>query len=172
MARTDSIDLEVDVAVPDTAIVGEPNFYLARPGFWVGGIGIAAVWLGAARRVLAPLAARAAAVDARDLLLAHYGAAWTRVVGSTALLDHAALVVDRSPATDHRDLALMARYTVERAVTEIVERVGLALGAGPLCLDADHARLVADLTVFVRQTHGDGDMCRLARGLLSEGSRS
>lgn len=170
MAATDSVALEVDIAVPAEAVVGEANWYVRRPGFWVGGIGVAAVWLGGAHRVVAPLAERAAAQDASELVLAHYGAAFTRVVGCEALLDRGASIVDSAPAASHRALALMIRYTIERAATEIIDRVGCALGAAPLCLDPAHGRLVADLTVFIRQTHGEADMSRLARDLLSEGS--
>jgi hypothetical protein len=170
MAGTDSVELMVDLEVPADAVIGEPNWYLRRPGFWVGGMGVAAVWLGGARRVLAPLAERGRAPGASELILAHYGAAVTRVVGCEAFLSYGASAVDSAPDADHRALALMLRHTVERAATEIVDRVGLALGAAPLCLDPSHGRLVADLTVFIRQTHGDADMSRLARDLLSEGA--
>ncbi len=34
--------------------VGDPGAYLERPGFWFGAIGVAACWLGAARRVAEP----------------------------------------------------------------------------------------------------------------------
>ena len=84
MAATDSVELEVDIAVPAEAVVGEANWYVRRPGFWVGG-SVLRLWLGGAHRVLAPLAERAAAQDASELVLAHYGAAFTRVVGCEAL---------------------------------------------------------------------------------------
>jgi hypothetical protein len=40
-------------------------------------------------------------------------------------------------------------------------RVGRALGAGPLCHDEAHARRVADLTVYLRQHHAEGDLAEL-----------
>ncbi|HEY2199001.1 MAG TPA: acyl-CoA dehydrogenase, partial [Mycobacterium sp.] len=32
---------------------------------------------------------------------------------------------------------------------------------GPLCLDEQHARAVADLTVYVRQSHAERDLAAL-----------
>ena len=46
-----------------------------------------------------------------------------------------------------------------------MDRVGRALGPGPLAHDADHAALVADLTVYIRQHHGERDLEQLGRRL-------
>ena len=51
-----------------------------------------------------------------------------------------------------------------------LERVGRALGAGPLGHDAGHARQVADLTVYLRQHHAERDLEQLGRLLAKEGS--
>jgi hypothetical protein len=40
-------------------------------------------------------------------------------------------------------------------------RTDRALGPGPLCLDEQHARAVADLTVYVRQSHAERDLAAL-----------
>lgn len=50
----------------------------------------------------------------------------------------------------------------------MIDRVGRALGAGPLCRDADHARRVADLTVYLRQSHAEADLEQLGRLLVEE----
>ncbi|MDQ2757232.1 MAG: acyl-CoA dehydrogenase, partial [Actinomycetota bacterium] len=39
--------------------------------------------------------------------------------------------------------------------------VGRALGAAPLCLDAAHAQAVADVQVYVRQSHAERDLAAL-----------
>ena len=39
----------------------------------------------------------------------------------------------------------------------VLEKVGKALGATPYCKNAHFARLSADLSVFIRQTHGAFD---------------
>ena len=53
------------------------------------------------------------------------------------------------------------RATVVAAAEEIVTRVGHALGPAPLALDAEHARRVADLQVFLRQHHAERDLAAL-----------
>jgi len=50
---------------------------------------------------------------------------------------------------------------VEAAATVTMDRVGRALGAGPLCADAVHAARVADLTVYLRQSHAERDLAAL-----------
>ena len=49
-----------------------------------------------------------------------------------------------------------------------MDRVGRALGPAPLAHDAEHAALVADLTVYIRQHHGESDLerigCRMSAG--------
>jgi len=44
---------------------------------------------------------------------------------------------------------MRARAVVETAVDEVIVRTGRALGPTPLVLDAEHARRVADLTIYV-----------------------
>ena len=50
---------------------------------------------------------------------------------------------------------------VETAVDEAITRTGRALGPAPLCEDAQHAQRVADLTIYVRQSHAERDLERL-----------
>jgi hypothetical protein len=57
---------------------------------------------------------------------------------------------------------------VETAVDEAISRTGRALGPAPLCLDPEHARRVADLSVYVRQSHAERDLERL--GVLAGAS--
>ena len=64
-------------------------------------------------------------------------------------------------ASDERQRAIRAlstRHLVERWCHEIVDRVGRALGPRPLALDADHARRVAELQLYVRQDHAERDL--------------
>jgi len=141
--------------------VGGPRAYLDRPGFWRGGIGVAACWLGGADAVLAPLLVRAAAGRLDPHGLAHLGAAASAVHAAEAALAAAAAVVDADPddvAGDGELVARRARVVVEQAATECLDRVGRALGAAPLCLDVTHARHVEDLTVYLRQSHAERDL--------------
>lgn len=143
--------------------VGDPGDYLSRPGFWHGAIGVAACWLGGARAVAAPLY-RKDSLD--DHGLAHLGAVDAAIAAAEATMLAAATKVDSDPFNRTGDAELLARRTravVETAVAEAIERTGRALGAGPLCQDASHARRVADLTVYVRQSHAERDLAALGR---------
>jgi alkylation response protein AidB-like acyl-CoA dehydrogenase len=157
--------------------VGGPDDYVRRPGFWHGGIGVAACWYGGAVGVARTLwsaaakdhaARNSAAKDhagkdpaAKGLgphALAHLGAVDATLVASGALLDLAAEAIDADPKGDAQLLAARVRASVAATVTEVLDRVGRALGAGPLCRDRAHARRVADLTVYVRQSHAETDL--------------
>ncbi|MCM3925352.1 acyl-CoA dehydrogenase family protein, partial [Frankia sp. AiPs1] len=54
--------------------VGGPDDYLRRPGFWIGGIGVAACWYGGATAVAAPLRERVAGQGGDPHAAAHLGA--------------------------------------------------------------------------------------------------
>lgn len=146
--------------------VGEPGEYLSRPGFWAGAIGVAACWHGGSRSVARPLYVRAGRPDADLITLAHLGAVHTALTQGTALLRVAAANLDRYPSEDHSVLALAVRDTIERNATEIMDHVGRALGPTPLAHDARHARLVTDLSVYVRQCHADFDRAEIGRRLV------
>jgi hypothetical protein len=65
--------------------------------------------------------------------------------------------------------ARRVRAVVEQAVTEVVERVGRALGPGPLAGDAEHAKRVGDLQLYVRQSHAERDLEDHGRHVLEQG---
>jgi hypothetical protein len=52
---------------------------------------------------------------------------------------------------------------VEHAVDEVITRTGRALGPKLLALDGEHAQRVADLTLYVRQSHAERDLAVLGR---------
>ena len=68
---------------------------------------------------------------------------------------------DRSGSAEM--LARRTRAVVEHAVDEAITRSGRALGPGPLCQDGRHAQRVADLTIYVRQSHAERDLATLGR---------
>lgn len=140
--------------------VGAPGAYLSRPGFWYGAIGVAACWLGGARAVAAPLYEKAADEHA----LAHLGAVDAALTAAAAVLQTTAEHIDAvDPVARGELLARRARAVVEHAVEETLTRTGRALGPGPLGMDARHAQRVADLTVYVRQSHAERDLAALGR---------
>ena len=150
--------------------VGAPGWYLSRPGFAWGGIGVAACWLGGARGVAAALA-RAAARREDPHLLAHLGAVDTALSAGRRALDEASALIDAGEAEGPRGalLAKRVRGTVAGAVEEILLRAGRALGPAPLALDAEHAKRVADLALYVRQHHAERDDAALGRAVLASG---
>jgi len=161
MADSLTFDVAFDgVQVASNGAVGEPGFYGSRPGFWIGSIGVAAVWLGGAEAVGSLLAAKAGEDPHR---LAHLGAVIARLFGLDSLFERAERIIDEEEP-DVRCLERLARIVrseVEAGATEILLRTGRATGADPLCHDAAHARRVADLTVYLRQTHGEADLAAL-----------
>lgn len=154
--------VSVDLPAVPASPVGAPGAYLNRPGFWHGGGGVAACWyggaLGAARTLLA--AVRLGRADAHTL--AHLGAVDALVAGLAAHLRIAAAEIDTDPVGPGAQLrAVRLRSRVEAGATEILDRVGRALGAAPLCLDPMHARRAADLPVYLRQSHAEHDLAGL-----------
>ena len=169
MAGSGTYDVTFEgVGLSTAAAIGEPGYYLARPGFWVGAIGVAAVWLGGAEAVASALARR---TGDEPHTLAHLGAVHPRLHSLSTMLGQASEEVDRRLAectegneTAVEKLELLARSVraeVEFGATEILERTARATGAGPLCHDAVHARRVADLTVYLRQSHAERDLAVL-----------
>jgi alkylation response protein AidB-like acyl-CoA dehydrogenase len=159
-ADTRSVGFHQAPAVP----VGLPGQYLTRPGFWAGAIGVAACWHGGTIAVARPLLDRSRRRPDPHLL-AHLGAVHVHLEQNRAVLAAAAHQLDEQYGRDHEVLAVTVRTTIERNATEIMERVGRALGPGPLAHDGDHAALVADLTVYIRQHHGERDLEQLGRRL-------
>jgi alkylation response protein AidB-like acyl-CoA dehydrogenase len=149
-------------------LVGGPGDYLRRAGFWHGAIGVAACWLGGARAVAGPLYRAVAdehspaSADAHSH--AHLGAVDAALAAAEAMLMSAACTVDASPKNVRAELiARRVRAVAEHAVDEAVIRTGRALGPGPLALDGRHAQRVADLTMYVRQSHAERDLAALGR---------
>ena len=141
--------------------VGAPGAYLARPGFWHGGAGIAAAWYGAACAVASHLHARAQHAAPDAVRLAQLGQIDCLQRACAALLREGAQQIDQQPQHDAMELALRLRLAVEDCATQVLQLATRALGAGPLCRDARFARLAADLPVFLRQSHAERDQATL-----------
>lgn len=148
-------------------MVGAEGAYLARPGFWQGGAGIAALWYGAAAAVARPLCL-SSRIASDPHAAAHLGTVDTALRGAKALLLEAAGWIDAHPTADASLVALRLRAGVEAAANEVLLRTGRALGPGPLCNDAIHAQRCADLPVFLRQSHAEHDLEALGRGISAD----
>lgn len=132
---------------------GSLDQYLQRPGFWHGGAGIAAVWLGAAAAIVAALRD----VATGDIRCRLAGEAMMALAPAMALLREVASHIDAAPQRALQAEVVLVRSVAERACVRILDLAGRSLGPGPMCLDGAHAQRWADLTVFIRQSHGDRD---------------
>ena len=148
--------------------VGLPGWYLTRPGFAWGGMGVAACWHGGARGLRTTLV-RQSAARANDLAAMHVGAVDAALYAAEAALTSAAALIDAGQAEGSAGqvLGLRVRATVADAVERTIRHVGHALGPAPLAFDEDHARRVADLELYVRQHHAERDLARLGDAVLA-----
>jgi hypothetical protein len=168
MAEADTLDVDFrGLGVPAGAEVGPPGWYVSRPGFVLGGAGVAAVWWGGAAgvvdRVLGHLPA-----EPGCHALAHLGELHAALAAADALLRHTAALVDAGgaeaavgSADDVRLAVATVRAAVERTVREVVDRAPRIVGPAPLSRDDGLAGALADLALYVRQHHAERDHAAL-----------
>jgi len=159
-----AIELDGTPAVP----VGAPGWYLARPGFAWGGMGVAACWHGGTVGLQATLVARSAKRSG-ELSALHVGIVDAALHASEAVLVRAATLIDAGKAGGGagQELGLRVRSVVADAAERTLRQVGHALGPGPLAFDEEHARRVADLELYVRQHHAERDLATLGELTVS-----
>ena len=175
-----SMSVTVTFAGAKGRCVGQPGQYLSRPGFWHGGAGIAACWHGGAVGLASALKTSLLAStrnnsnahrnDGLSFKLASLGKIELAIEDSAATLRQAAAWIDEHPMLDASRIALTARLSAEHCAQRVIDEAGKALGATSFCLDAKFARAVADLPVFIRQSHGDRDFAALGERSLARGS--
>lgn len=169
LAGIDSGPLEL-TAVPATP-VGDPGWYLRRPGFAWGGIGVAAVWyggaVGLARRLAAGRPGRSGPDQVAHL---HLGSADAALHAARCVLADAADGIDRGELVGDSAMTAMlrVRHVVATAAEEVLTRAGHALGPGPLALEEEHARRTADLELYLRQWHAERDAAALGERLAAD----
>ncbi|MET0811868.1 MAG: acyl-CoA dehydrogenase [Microbacterium sp.] len=149
------VDFDDVVAVP----IGDVDWYLRRPGFATGAIGVAACWWGGAAGLLPALARAARRDDADQLARLHLGRADAAMWAARASLHEAADL----EAVDSALLASRVRSIVADAAELALRECDHALGPAPLVADEAHARRVADLHLYLRQHHGERDAVRVGR---------
>ena len=167
MAASQSVNVAFDGAVG--RVVGAENAYLSRPGFWQGGAGVAACWYGGALGIAQALrhALLGGAITAASgYKLASLGKVALSLGETAAVLREGAAWIDAHPQQDAAHVALATRLSAERCAKRVIDEVGKALGATPFCLNAAFAQAVADLPVFIRQSHGERDFAALGEHAL------
>ena len=150
--------------------VGATGWYLQRPGFAWGGLGVAACWYGGAVGLARDLHRRLRRRECDQIGRMHLGAVDTALVRARAVLALAAAEIDagRADGSDGVRWAARVREVVAGAAEEILLRAGHALGPAPLALDEEYARRVADLTVYLRQHHAERDQAALGSSILDQ----
>lgn len=145
-----------------TDIVGEPRWYLERPGFWHGACGPAACWAGGAQG-LVDYAMQQTRVDAHTL--AHLGAMHASVWAMKSVLASAALEIDEDPpnVSQARVRARTLRHLIEVMSTDILRRLARAYGPHPMAMDECIAARYHELDLYLRQSHAERDLEALGR---------
>lgn len=161
----------IDLTSVAATEVGGRDWYLDRPGFVWGGIGVAACWWGGAVGIARAMTRAAARREPDQLALHHIGAAHIALTAARLALEDAAVAVDAGEADDAvgSRLELRTRSLVADGVEAVLRHTAHALGPAPLALDARHARRVADLSLYVRQHHAKRDEAALGRSILEGG---
>ncbi|MFD4838784.1 acyl-CoA dehydrogenase [Achromobacter sp. NPDC058515] len=164
MRAAASVDVifEDAVGVP----VGAPDAYVRRPGFLHGGAGVAACWYGGLTRIAQYLRGALPADSPDPHRLAHLGAIDVALAQARAVLRETAADIDSHPEDPCAPACARARLAVEAAAAQVLERAARALGAGPLCRDAGFAHMMADLPVFIRQSHAERDQAAHGGAIL------
>lgn len=170
MAATDSLEVVFHDAVGIP--VGAPGAYVDRPGFQHGAAGIAACWYGASNAIaqvlLDTLRETLGRSGNHSHALAHLGAIDVALAQAGQQLRSAAAEIDARPRYAHGHAVRRARLAVETAAEIVLVRAPRAFGPAPLCQDPRTARLVADLPVFIRQSHAERDLADHGQALVDQ----
>lgn len=169
MAASDSIDVEFhEVPAPPGRWLGGPGFYTDRPGFWWGGGGVAAVWLGAAAGVLDEVHAVVRGTDPDPHQRAQLGELHAALAAADALLVRTAALIDAEPGLAHRTPVCTARAAVERCCRTVLDVTPRLVGVCGLSRRDGLERRLADLGVYLRQHHGERDLADLGAAVLRD----
>jgi hypothetical protein len=153
-----------DATVTEAAVIGDPEWYIDRPGFWHGACGPAACWAGGAIG-LVDFATRQKRDDAHTL--AHLGAMQAAQWGLRSHLDQAGKEIDADPTNvgEAEIRALSLRHLIEQLCTDVLRRIPRAFGPFPLAMDEAISLRYQELDLYLRQSHAERDLGRLGTKL-------
>lgn len=155
--RTVDFDLRLDV----DNVIGTDDWYLRRPGFWHGAVGVAACWAGCAAGLMGRLTS---AWPGDPHSAAHLGAIDAGLWAMRSAIETAGREIDAHPtgdADEGRRRALRVRHVVDSTVADITTRVARAVGPGPLAHQPSVHVVLAETDLYRRQCHAERDLAEL-----------
>jgi alkylation response protein AidB-like acyl-CoA dehydrogenase len=163
-SRTLTVLLDIDSADADR--IGDPNFYLDRPGFVVGGLCVAAVWAGGAQHIVDLVTNGVRRFLTTPHQLRRIGlmeqAAWqARTAVESTVRELPRLATSQA----EREIA-QARTAVVSACDTVLTEAAVVVGPAGLSRNARLARTINDLAIYLRQHHVDGELTRLGEHSL------
>ncbi|MDC4598973.1 acyl-CoA dehydrogenase [Acinetobacter baumannii] len=150
-------------------VIGQPNRYLERPGFWHGAAGVAACWYGAAVRLVSFLQ-KSCQTHPNAFKKMYLGELAQQLSVTKQYFQYIATLIDDEPMLSHEREIRILRTQTEQCCQSVIQLVGKALGARPYCEEATFSQLIADLPVFIRQSHAAFDYESIAELCLLEKS--
>ncbi|WP_298447476.1 hypothetical protein [uncultured Marinobacter sp.] len=147
-----------DLPITQADYVGEPTWYFERPGFCLGALAPAACWAGGAIALVDSVRERTLKDGHAK---AHLGAMAASAHSMQLMLKWGAEQIDADPTNQSGSMfpvALLVRHHIERGCTEILDRFGRTLGPRPFAFEADNARRIAELNLYIRQCHAERDL--------------
>jgi hypothetical protein len=137
--------------------IGGADFYLGRPGFLPGGVGVAAVWAGSAGRVVDLLEASVPPAHRAPGQLIRLGRARSDLATAAAVCRDAAARLPKLGPDGVRAAVTLARTGVAGCVRRLLAEVRTVAGPAALAFDEDLTRAVDDLALYVAQLNADAD---------------
>jgi hypothetical protein len=167
-AKIGNATIEVkSMRVERDQIIGGPNWYLERVGFWHGALAPAACWAGGALGLIAHCLRLAKNPD--EHTLAHLGILDANAWELRSVLATAGAALDELP--DDAQHAVLTAYRmracVERLVTATIDHAARAYGPRLLAFDPWASGRVAELQLYVRQHQDARDHAELGRRAIA-----
>lgn len=168
MDASRSWTVEVNTEAPINATVGGQDWYLDRPGFVVGGLGVAAVWAGGAQLVLDLLTEAAREFSSVPAQLRRLGAVDQAVWEARTAVEHVSSRLD----VLGRDMLSVqvgrARTTAAQACERVVSEAAHIVGPAGLSRNERLIRATQDLGIYVRQLDVDSELESRGRHVAHE----
>jgi len=160
--KVDTRTVVFDVELTDDDVIGRDDWYLQRPGFWHGAVGVAACWAGCADGLVARVRDE---WRTDDHALAHLGAIDAAIWTMRTVIEAAGRQIDASPEdrNEAHRLALRVRGQIDLLVADVTTRVARALGPGPLAHRPDLHTVLVETDLYRRQCHAERDLAELGR---------